>query len=189
MNEVMTDREWVELAEEIVSYLDDSPSQFCDFLFNSLDKDNIDNEEIQELVCEYHSMKYDENEDIWCWVRLRLDGFDKSDLSSFSYFITEVLKSSANYILSGRQDVVYFIKNSIGRIKIGYTSDFKRRFRELSLASGDDLIVLYKHYPQRTTAVALEGALHRHFSKQRLKGEWFDLSESINFKDVCALYD
>src|SRR5690606_36735050 len=102
MNEVMTDREWVELAEEIVSYLDDSPSQFCDFLFTTLDKVNIDNEEIQELVCEFHSTNHDENDDIWCWVRLRLDGFDKSDLSSFSFFIMVVLKSSSNYILSGR---------------------------------------------------------------------------------------
>ena len=73
---------------------------------------------------------------------------------------------------------VYFIHNiNQGLVKIGKTNDAPRRFKEISNYSFDPLSVLLEI--ETDDACALERALHRKFSRWRIKGEWFKYSDAI----------
>lgn len=64
---------------------------------------------------------------------------------------------------------VYFIQAGLGPIKIGYTTDIKRRLPSLQTSTSKKLRVL------ATIAgrVGLERELHRRFHEHRISGEWF----------------
>ncbi len=74
--------------------------------------------------------------------------------------------------------------------KIGYTSKkVEDRIRELSTANPGEFRNVIEYESKR--ASSLESYLHRHYSLQRIKNEWFRLSdEDIDiFKVLCEGYD
>ena len=61
-------------------------------------------------------------------------------------------------------------------IKIGFTSDLKLRITSIQIGNprGIKLIALMKRTESRDEAMKLESHLHRQFSHNRIRGEWFD---------------
>lgn len=91
---------------------------------------------------------------------------------------------------NSHQPCVYFIRNNVGRVKIGFTHNIKQRLNTLRSSSGDDLEILYTYRPNNIRVNQLENRLHIHFAKQRLFGEWFNLDiESMDFPSLCLHYD
>lgn len=81
---------------------------------------------------------------------------------------------------------VYLMKDlKNGYYKIGISK--KPEYRERTLQSEKPFIEMLcaKKYPLRKIAKAIESALHFAFDNQRIRGEWFNLSE----KDVSALIE
>lgn len=83
------------------------------------------------------------------------------------------------YEFEPKEEVVYFILNSLGRTKIGYTSDIDKRFKALKYASGDDLKVIAVYAPKLLKAPQLESLLHNEYGGSRIFGEWFELTTPI----------
>jgi hypothetical protein len=74
--------------------------------------------------------------------------------------------------------VVYFVRAGNSRtVKIGWTSDLASRVRTLQCANSGKLKVLATIPGDE----GLEGRLHRHFAKSRIrpKGEWFRLTDDL----------
>lgn len=70
------------------------------------------------------------------------------------------------------RSVVYAVGATGTRlIKIGQTTDIRRRLADLSTGSPVQLSVLWTAPGDQR----LEASLHRYFSRQRRHGEWFDL--------------
>ena len=67
-----------------------------------------------------------------------------------------------------------------GFYKIGRSNDPKKRERTLQSEEPD--IVLVKVWDKN-----IENNLHRNYNKQRLRGEWFDLSK-IQVRYICTKY-
>lgn len=68
--------------------------------------------------------------------------------------------------------VVYFIQaRTIGLVKIGLARDANSRMKELQIGCPDELVMLgWIEHPRPS---AFEAALHRTFSKLRVRGEWY----------------
>jgi hypothetical protein len=75
------------------------------------------------------------------------------------------------------QGLVYFIENSRGHIKIGWTNNIKGRFSNLQTAESEPIKVL-GHFPG---SVGTEDALHFRFAayKTRSNSEWFFSSPAL----------
>lgn len=73
-----------------------------------------------------------------------------------------------------KEGVVYFIKRKDGLIKIGCSSDFKTRLRNLKTQHGE-LEVLFTI--ETLNMYATEFCFHDIFKKERKDGEWFELED------------
>jgi hypothetical protein len=72
--------------------------------------------------------------------------------------------------------MIYFVGNKdIGRVKIGFTGDIRRRFSTIKMHSPVELeIFLFINGTQK-----YEKSLHEKFAKHKKHGEWFDLCPEI----------
>lgn len=91
------------------------------------------------------------------------------------------IKTDCGEVLQYAEDgcFVYLMADtSNGFFKIGISNN--PQYREHTLQSEKPTIELLasKLYPSRTIAEAIEFALHKAFGDKRLRGEWFELSES-----------
>jgi hypothetical protein len=79
--------------------------------------------------------------------------------------------------LAKENDVVYFITNNNGSVKIGYTSAIRTRLSAIQLACDTycEIIATIKGGKE------LEKQAHEFFKEKRLSGEWF----SIDDEDIC----
>lgn len=71
---------------------------------------------------------------------------------------------------------MYDSKNGYHKIGISKTP----KYREKTLQSEKPTIdlVCSKEYPSRKIAEAIESALHKAFEENRIRGEWFELSDA-----------
>ena len=69
---------------------------------------------------------------------------------------------------------VYFLQGENGLIKIGYSQDYKERYKALKKMSPVDIKLLF--VVKTDDMVGLERNLHNRFQEKRVKGEWFQLS-------------
>lgn len=69
---------------------------------------------------------------------------------------------------------VYFIKSK-DKVKIGYSTNIKRRIKELSICNPEKLELIY-FIPGNKN---LEWSLHNRFDFQHIRGEWFQLYPEI----------
>ena len=108
-------------------------------------------------------------------------------------FITEILKDDAIKLkatkqlaeidLIKKQDYLYIIENN-GTYKIGYSSNWKKRYKNYKTHSGSvNLIYLTK----QDNCFDLENYLHSLFSDKRTFGEWFYLNDDDLFKAISAI--
>lgn len=75
-----------------------------------------------------------------------------------------------------RGGFVYLVRSASGFYKIGRTVDPDDRIASFRLTLPFE--VEYEHLIQTDDMRGLEKELHRRFSAKRVRGEWFDLSES-----------
>ena len=99
-------------------------------------------------------------------------------------FIIELLENEAIKMVATQQlskivakekkekSCVYIIESS-GLIKIGYSSNFKKRIKSYK-THNKNLNVLCVH--ETKDAFEIEGKLHKKYKENRVDGEWFDLS-------------
>lgn len=81
---------------------------------------------------------------------------------------------------------VYLIQSDESSYKIGITKrDPKKRLKELSTGNSNDLTLISSFESKWGTKI--ESQLHRKYSYQKKRGEWFELNEEDvrNFKDEC----
>lgn len=84
---------------------------------------------------------------------------------------------------------VYFVRaGNRGAIKIGIADDVQKRLDTLQVGNAFKLnLVASIPCPSRKAALHLEGRLHRFFSKQRIRGEWFQ--GNIDFRKAENIVD
>ena len=81
---------------------------------------------------------------------------------------------------------VYLMKDtSNGYHKIGISNTPEYRERTLQSEKPTIEMLAYKKFPTRKIAEAIESALHTAYSQQRLRGEWFNLTDA----DVAAIIE
>ncbi len=93
------------------------------------------------------------------------------------------LRTAARPSLDG---FVYLIKSE-KYFKIGKTNSFKRRYKEIKLQLPFDVVEIHKI--QSNNIDLCEIHWHRHFSRKRTNGEWFqlndaDVSEFVAFQSM-----
>lgn len=77
-------------------------------------------------------------------------------------------------IHSDNSGYVYLIAAKNGLVKIGYAKDVQSRFNQIDTSSPCRLELICSYRVRNAPKV--EGELHATFARQRVKGEWFDLS-------------
>jgi len=78
--------------------------------------------------------------------------------------------------------VVYVVKSNLnGLVKIGTTTNFKKRRSNIENSSGSDIEVLAMFYG----SLDLEKQLHRQFADKRKRGEWFQISDD-DLNAICS---
>ncbi len=78
--------------------------------------------------------------------------------------------------VSKKSNYVYLIRAGNGLTKIGISYDIQKRLNMLNTASPVELSLIFFFEP--SNAVKTEKYLHIKFDKKRVKGEWFNLSDS-----------
>lgn len=110
-------------------------------------------------------------------------------------FILEILKDEAikqkalkqlslSLFDDNKKEYLYIIKNN-GIYKIGYSSNFKRRYKNYLTHLGVfELVYLI----QEKNAFELESNLHKMFENKKVRGEWFKLDDCdlINAISYCS---
>lgn len=77
---------------------------------------------------------------------------------------------------------VYFIRDTLGHMKIGMSDDVRARIRELQVGNPMKLDYFYCMLIEgKDNARKLEKWLHKKFSHVRLQGEWFDEAEIVEW--------
>ncbi len=71
--------------------------------------------------------------------------------------------------------IVYFVRCTSGLIKIGSSTDVVHRLRVMQTGSAETLTLI----ATKRGNADLEKLLHRHFKKERVRGEWFTPSERL----------
>ena len=66
-------------------------------------------------------------------------------------------------------------KNGYHKIGISKTPQYREKTLQSEKPSID--LVCSKEYPSRKIAEAMEAALHKVYEENRIRGEWFDLSD------------
>lgn len=81
--------------------------------------------------------------------------------------------------------------DKVGTYKIGVTKRNNVNDRKLALQTGNSIELFICHTYPCDKPYALEKMLHRHFTKQHLINEWFELSEEdvLNFINTCEKYN
>lgn len=74
------------------------------------------------------------------------------------------------------KDRYLYLISGGGLTKIGIADDVKKRVKTLNLASPVQLEVIASFFVPN--AMTVEGELHTRFKDKRVRGEWFDLSQS-----------
>lgn len=84
--------------------------------------------------------------------------------------------------------VVYFIQSGKkGAIKIGHTRNIEKRIAELQIGNPYELFLLCTiEVDGLAKTRKLERYLHRRFSQQHIRGEWFQ--KNIKLKEVLEEY-
>ena len=92
----------------------------------------------------------------------------------------QALAKSLTYVpkkpAANKKHYLYAISNG-EQVKLGMSSDVKKRLSALQTSSPSDLIIIWKYYVATTSkeAIKIEKMLHRACSEFRIRGEWFSM--------------
>lgn len=123
------------------------------------------------------------NEAIHAYMKNRLDTIKKL-VPDFQFPRRSIEVASKGYHFDGCY--VYLMKDTAnGYHKIGISNTPEYRERTLQSEKPTIIMLACKKYPTRKIAESMETALHNAYSQQRLRGEWFHLSDI----DVAAIIE
>lgn len=88
--------------------------------------------------------------------------------------LTLKLKTQRKKVRLHASGYVYLLKADNGLYKIGHTGDYRDRIRTFKVKLPFD--VQYEHIIPADDRLQVELTLHKRYAKQRIRGEWFDLS-------------
>lgn len=83
---------------------------------------------------------------------------------------------------------IYVIELSNGLVKIGVSSNIKKRFNAIEKGSGSH--ILHEELFNSDNPIKVEFKMHKHFLEQRTNGEFYncDFNEAINLaKELCLI--
>lgn len=86
------------------------------------------------------------------------------------------IKQAIETRIKTKSSKLYLIGAPNGLVKIGITTDIYRRLRVLDLSSPVELNLILSF--ESSQAEVIEAELHKYFAVKRVKGEWFNLSDS-----------
>lgn len=78
---------------------------------------------------------------------------------------------------------------STGYIKLGYSANPEARLKELQTGNSGALTLIHKALVREDRVKKLEKKLHFELGHLRIRGEWFDLTESraVGMIDYCVI--
>lgn len=82
------------------------------------------------------------------------------------------------------KSAVYLISSS-GRVKIGYSKNPWKRYRQLCTGCPNPLALVFTFYCH--DAPSLERKLHESFSQYRANGEWFNVTAKQVMQEICRI--
>lgn len=104
-------------------------------------------------------------------------------------FVTTAVELAKGAILSSgskptlKNKYLYVLEFTNGTVKIGITKEKEKRMKAISSASGMDITRSY--FTEKIDNVQhLETALHRHFKRNRLNGEFFNIDFDTAVREV-----
>ena len=179
----------------------DTPGYKASFILYQEDADLLVNEKLLSFRITYNNTKkhpdtYDLNDTIDCWMghpytNEAIHSYVESHLDTirklvpdyhFPTRITEKTKSEYAFPWC----YVYLMKDiSNGYFKIGISNTPEYRERTLQSEKPTIEMLACKKFPTRKIAESIESALHTAYSQQRLRGEWFNLTDA----DVAAIIE
>jgi hypothetical protein len=140
-----------------------------------LNKSNIKNKDRIRMILEV-------NENITTSDLCKMTGIQKRSVQRYRKSLNKVYKSPVKeQSLINKYSKTYLIKNKRnGLYKIGRSKDPESR--EKTLQSEEPNIIIVKVWDKN-----IESELHKMYAKQRLRGEWFELSK-IQVRYICTNY-
>ena len=90
--------------------------------------------------------------------------------------------------LDDGQTYIYVLKNSVGNVKIGKTTNMAQRVQSLSASNGAGYKIIEWYCSPNTYLHNIEKIAHDHFDYARLSGEWFD-GIKASFDEVVKYVD
>ncbi|MBR7025558.1 MAG: GIY-YIG nuclease family protein [Selenomonadaceae bacterium] len=113
-----------------------------------------------------------------------LPSIRKTALYSIEQIVEQFLKSATSALPV--QMCVYALEMNNVTVKIGITSNFFKRKRNIETGSGLTVVRYFNtHYLNEKYACLIESLCHGIFSPYKLEGEFF----SVKFEEVCAAID
>lgn len=77
-------------------------------------------------------------------------------------------------VLDDERCYIYILKNQVGNIKIGKTTNMAQRIQSLSGSNGGGYSITEWYCSSPTYLSTIEKIAHDHFGYARMSGEWFD---------------
>ena len=158
-----------------------------------------DNEEVNEVLEDFYQARADgkatgEDKRVVRWAIKHLPKLKevllKNDYTFLGLTVVNSLIIYKHLYTPKYKDVVYFIRNPNGLIKIGFTSNLPERLKTLINSSGNELEVLYTFTPVNADISYIEARLHGRYGADRVMGEWFRIEYNHKeWKAVCEDYD
>lgn len=112
----------------------------------------------------------------------------KSDLSNPNKPLNNETEKSSKHI--DKTGFVYLVENeNTDLCKIGYSKDVFRRVTQLQTANPLKVVILYRYFS--IDALKLEAELHKYYEENKVRGEWFKLTnlQKNNFLAVASKLD
>ena len=89
-----------------------------------------------------------------------------------------MIKGLEAYIIKSKANTLYFIYSQVlNLVKIGVTTDIRRRFQDIQLCSPVPLRILKT--VEAFHAVSIESKLHKQFKDLNSHGEWFRFEDEL----------
>lgn len=158
-----------------------------------------ENEDISEVLEDFYQARADgkasgEDKRVVKWAIKHLPELKevllKNDHTFLAIVVVGAMIAYKHLYTPKYKDVVYFILNPSGLIKIGFTSNLPERLKTLTNSSGNKLDVLYTFTPLNAELSYIESRLHGKYGAKRKMGEWFDIEPNLKeWKSLCEGYD
>lgn len=189
----------IDILRQVKANLTESPARAINHYLGVVQKECGDNEEVYEVLEDFYQTRADgkatgEDKRVVRWAIRYLPKLKevliKNDYTFIGLTVVNSLIIYKHLYTPKYKDVVYFIRNPSGLIKIGFTSSLPERLKTLINSSGNALEVLYTFTPVNADISYIEARLHGRYGADRVMGDWFRIEYNHKeWKAVCEGFD